>query len=78
MGARASTLEGKGKLDPTQMFLSLHSADDDDAAGEFCWAKGFLPCNVAADGSFEWKSVFFRDITTCSLPEMRVLRRLVF
>lgn len=54
-------LEGKsgGRFDPSQMFLTLRSADgDDDALSEFTMGNGFSHlARVAADGTFEWKSV---------------------
>jgi protocatechuate 3,4-dioxygenase beta subunit len=55
-------LESKGganKVDATQIFLKLRSADgDDEALGEFSMGDGFSSlAHVAADGSFEWKSV---------------------
>ena len=49
------------RLDPSQMFLLLRSADgdgDDDALGAFVLGNGFSTvAHVNADGSFEWKSV---------------------
>jgi len=54
-------LENKGgnKVDASQIFLKLRSADgDDEALGEFSMGDGFSSlAHVAADGSFEWKSV---------------------
>ena len=54
-------LEGKsgGRFDPTQIFLTLRSADgDDEALSEFTMGNGFSHlAHVAADGTFEWKSV---------------------
>jgi protocatechuate 3,4-dioxygenase beta subunit len=54
-------LEGKssGRFDPSQIFLTLRSADgDDEALSEFTMGNGFSHlAHVAADGTFEWKSV---------------------
>ncbi len=54
-------LEGRsgGRFDPSQIFLTLRSADgDDDALSEFTMGNGFSHlARVAADGTFEWKSV---------------------
>lgn len=55
-------LESKGgtnKVDASQIFLKLRSADgDDDALGEFSMGDGFSSLtHVGADGSFEWRSV---------------------
>jgi hypothetical protein len=54
-------LEGKsgGRFDPTQIFLTLRSADgDDEALSEFTMGNGFSHlAHVAADGAFEWKGV---------------------
>jgi hypothetical protein len=55
-------LESKGnvgRFDPTQIFLTLQSADGDDSTlGAFGMGDGFSPVTkIAADGSFEWKSV---------------------
>lgn len=54
-------LESKGgaKVDASQIFLKLRSSDgDDEALGEFTMGDGFSSlAHVAADGSFEWKSV---------------------
>jgi hypothetical protein len=45
--------------DPSQLFLTLHSADgDDDALSMFVAGAGFDSFSrIAADGSFEWKNV---------------------
>ena len=47
------------QVDASQIFLKLRSADgDDEALGEFTMGDGFSSlAHVAADGSFEWKSV---------------------
>ena len=47
------------KFDPSQVFLTLRSADgDDDAASAFTLGGGFSRlAHVAADGNFEWKNV---------------------
>jgi len=54
-------LESKsgGRLDADQIFLTLRSADgDDDMLGAFSMGEGFSHlAHVAADGTFEWKSV---------------------
>lgn len=54
-------LESKnsGRVDASQIFLQLRSADgDDEASGAFSIGDGFShTAHVAADGSFEWKSV---------------------
>lgn len=55
-------LESKGNarnLDFSQMFLALRSADgEDDALSAFSMGEGFSHlAHVAADGTFEWKSV---------------------
>jgi hypothetical protein len=55
-------LESKGganKVDASQIFLKLRSADgDDDALGEFSMGDGFSSlAHVGVDGSFEWKNV---------------------
>jgi len=55
-------LENKGRagqFDPTQIFLSLRSVDgDDESLGTFSLGDGFSNvAHVAADGSFEWRSV---------------------
>jgi protocatechuate 3,4-dioxygenase beta subunit len=54
-------LESKttGKLDPSQIFLSLLCADGDDDVSEndaFAAGSGSM-AHVSADGTFEWKSV---------------------
>jgi protocatechuate 3,4-dioxygenase beta subunit len=51
--------KGLGRLDPSQLFLTLHSADgDDDMAGGVNIGEGFSSlAHVSSDGSFEWKSV---------------------
>ncbi len=52
------------KLDPSQMFLLLHStADDDDALGAYSMVEGAASqgfstlAHVNSDGTFEWKDV---------------------
>ncbi|HKH98465.1 MAG TPA: carboxypeptidase-like regulatory domain-containing protein [Candidatus Sulfotelmatobacter sp.] len=55
-------LESKGnagRFDPSQIFLALRPTDgDDDTLGTFTMGVGFSNlAHVAADGSFEWKSV---------------------
>ena len=54
-------LESKNgaRFDPTQIFLQLRSADgDDEPLSGFSMGDGFSHlAHVAADGSFEWKSV---------------------
>jgi protocatechuate 3,4-dioxygenase beta subunit len=55
-------LDGKGsvgKLDPSELFLSLRSADgDDDLAGTVSLGEGFSGlAHVSADGSVEWRAV---------------------
>jgi hypothetical protein len=54
-------LESKsgGRFDASQIFLQLRSADgDDEALSAFSMGDGFSHlAHVAADGSFEWKSV---------------------
>jgi hypothetical protein len=55
-------LESKGganRVDASQIFLKLRSADgDDEALGEFSMGDGFSSLtHVGADGSFEWKNV---------------------
>lgn len=54
-------LEGKtaGRLDPSDIFLQLRSADgDDEGLSGFSMGDGFSHlAHVGADGSFEWKSV---------------------
>ena len=50
---RVENKGGAGGFDPSQMFLTLRSAD-----GVFTTADGFSNlAHVAADGSFEWRSV---------------------
>jgi Carboxypeptidase regulatory-like domain len=48
-----------GRIDPSQIFLQLRAADgDDESLGTFSMEDGFSHVtHVAADGSFEWKSV---------------------
>jgi protocatechuate 3,4-dioxygenase beta subunit len=48
-----------GRFDASQIFLTLRSADgDDDTLTAFSMGEGFSHlAHVAADGSFEWKSV---------------------
>jgi len=48
-----------GRFDASQIFLTLRSADgDDDMLGAFSMGEGFSHlAHVAADGTFEWKSV---------------------
>ena len=48
-----------GRFEPSQVFLSLISADgDDDVSGAVSFGEGFSTlAHVAADGSFEWKNV---------------------
>src|ERR1019366_5726132 len=48
-----------GRFDGSQIFLQLRSADgDDEALSGFSMGDGFSHlAHVAADGSFEWKSV---------------------
>jgi hypothetical protein len=48
-----------GRFDPSQIFLVLRSADgDDETLGGIAAGDGFSNlAHVAADGSFEWKSV---------------------
>jgi hypothetical protein len=50
---------GDARLDPSQMFLLLRSADgDDDALGAVTVGEGAPSlAHVNADGSFEWKNV---------------------
>jgi protocatechuate 3,4-dioxygenase beta subunit len=50
---------GAARLDPSQMFLLLRSADgDDDALSAITLGEGFSTlAHVNADGSFEWKNV---------------------
>jgi Carboxypeptidase regulatory-like domain len=50
---------GAARLDPSQMFLLLRSADsDDDALSAFAAEEGFSTlAHVNTDGSFEWKNV---------------------
>lgn len=55
-------LEGKtnaGRVDPSQLFLTLRPADgDDDVLASFGLGDGFsYLTHVSADGSFEWKNV---------------------
>jgi protocatechuate 3,4-dioxygenase beta subunit len=47
------------RLDPSQFFLSLRSAEgDDDVLGALSLGEGFgTVAHVSGDGSFEWKSV---------------------
>ncbi len=56
---RIETRGGVNKVDASQIFLKLRSADgDDEALGEFSMGDGFSSlAHVAADGSFEWKNV---------------------
>jgi hypothetical protein len=56
---RLESKGGSNKVDATQIFLKLRSADgDDEALGEFTMGDGFSSlAHVAADGSFEWKNV---------------------
>ena len=50
--------EGRGRFDPSQIFLALRPADGDDTTGAFSVGDGFSQLtNVALDGSFEWKNV---------------------
>jgi hypothetical protein len=51
--------KGGGRFDASQIFLTLRSADgDDDMLGAFSTGEGFSHlAHVAADGTFEWKSV---------------------
>jgi len=48
-----------GRFDASQIFLTLRSVDgDDDMLGAFSMGEGFSHlAHVAADGTFEWKSV---------------------
>jgi protocatechuate 3,4-dioxygenase beta subunit len=50
---------GNARLDPSQMFLLLRSAEgDDDVPGLVSLGEGFSTlAHVNADGSFEWKDV---------------------
>jgi hypothetical protein len=50
---------GSGRVDLSQIFLVLRSVDgDDESLGGFSMGDGFShTAHVAADGSFEWKSV---------------------
>jgi hypothetical protein len=56
---RLESKGGSNKVDATQIFLRLRSADgDDETLGEFTMGDGFSSlAHVAADGSFEWKNV---------------------
>ncbi len=56
---RLETKGGTSKVDASQVFLKLRSADgDDEALGEFSMGDGFSSlAHVGPDGSFEWKSV---------------------
>ena len=56
---RLETKGGASKVDASQIFLKLRSADgDDEALGEFTMGDGFSSlAHVGADGSFEWKNV---------------------
>ena len=56
---RLETKGGASKVDASQIFLKLRSADgDDEALGEFSMGDGFSSlAHVGADGSFEWKNV---------------------
>jgi len=56
---RLESKGGSNKVDATQIFLKLRSADgDDETLGEFTMGDGFSSlAHVAADGSFEWKNV---------------------
>jgi hypothetical protein len=51
--------QGNGRVDLSQIFLALRSVDgDDESLGGFSMGDGFShTAHVAADGSFEWKSV---------------------
>lgn len=50
--------QSPGKLDPTQVFLSLLSSDgDDDMSGGEVFGGFQSLVHVNSDGSFEWKSV---------------------
>jgi hypothetical protein len=51
--------QGNGHVDLSQIFLVLRSVDgDDESLGGFSMGDGFShTAHVAADGSFEWKSV---------------------
>jgi hypothetical protein len=51
--------QGPGRVDLSQIFLVLRSVDgDDEPLGGFSMGDGFShTAHVAADGSFEWKSV---------------------
>jgi carboxypeptidase family protein len=51
--------KSSGRFDSSQIFLQLRSADgDDEALSGFSMGDGFSHlAHVAADGSFEWKSV---------------------
>jgi hypothetical protein len=67
-------VSGGARPDPSQMFLLLHSAeDDDDAVGTITLGEGFPTlAHVNADGSFEWKNVspghYSVQISASSLP----------
>lgn len=52
-------LEGKGRLDPAQMFLSLRPVEgDDEPLTAFSVSDGFsYVARIAGDGSFEWNNV---------------------
>ena len=56
---RLESKSSVGRFDPSQLFLTLRSADgDDEVLGTLAFGEGFSPlAHVAADGSFEWKSV---------------------
>jgi Carboxypeptidase regulatory-like domain len=48
----------KSRSDPSQIFLQLHSIDDDDASGTFATEQDFFTvAHVNFDGTFEWKNV---------------------
>ena len=50
--------KGGGRLDASQLFLALRSADgEDEVLGAFTVGGFSNLAHVAADGSFEWKSV---------------------
>ena len=54
-------LESRGtltRLDPSQIFLSLQSTDNEDDASAFTLGEGFSNlAHVTSDGSFEWNGV---------------------
>jgi hypothetical protein len=46
------------RVDPSQIFLLLHSSDgDDDSFGTFTGGASSTVAHVSVDGSFEWKNV---------------------